>query len=140
MTAEQRRLMCFRPWLAAAALYNVAWGAMNAVNPDVLLGPLGLGPAPVAWRVVGLLVGAYSIAYAWAAVNPVSHRHLILLGLLGKLAGVAGLGLGIAGGFVPSGYVFVVAANDVVWLPAFCMAARSAARISGGWRAYLAGR
>jgi hypothetical protein len=136
----ERRLRRLRPWFAAAAVYNIAWGAIAALVPDALLAPLGVGPAPLAWRVVGLLVATYALAYGWIALDPIAHRHLVLIGVIGKLGGATGLALGITTGLVPVGYVWIVAANDVVWLPAFLVAAACAANVSGGWRPYLLGR
>lgn len=62
----------YRPWLYAAAVYNLAWGGTVAIAPSVL----GAGE-DVSWRIVGMLVAVYAPAYFWAARYPERHAHLI---------------------------------------------------------------
>src|SRR5215218_3425168 len=79
----------YRPWFAAAAVYNLLWGSAVVLFPVQSFTWLGLAaPRPVAiWQVVGMLVAVYAPAYWWASRNPWRHRHMIVIGLLGKVLG-----------------------------------------------------
>ena len=82
----------YRPWFYAAAIYNFVWGSLNILFPSVLLDLLGienLNYTPI-WQVVGMFVLVYAPAYWWAGRHPARHRHLVVIGLLGKLLGPVG--------------------------------------------------
>ena len=63
----------YRPWLLAAAIYNLAWGALNVLAPNLVFTTLGLQPPtyPPLWQVVGMFVLLYGLAYWWSAHDPV---------------------------------------------------------------------
>ena len=117
-----------RPWLLAAALYNLAWGSAVALA----------GPS-VAWRCVGMLVLVWAPAYWWAGRDPLRHAHVVALGLLGKVLGPLGFVVCAATGALPLSFGFVVLANDVIWWPAFARFVRAAARAAGGWAPFVGG-
>ena len=130
----------FRPWLYAAAAYNLAWGSVVVVAPGLFAGLLGRAAASaVLWQVVGMLVLVYAPGYWWAARRPDRHAHLVAVGLLGKLLGPLGFLCAAATGALPVAFGLVIVANDVVWWPAFALYLRAAARLRGGWSALLAG-
>jgi hypothetical protein len=122
------RLEGFRPWLVAAALYNVCSG-----TAFVLLG------GSIAWKAVGMFVLVYAPAYWWASRDPERHAHLVAIGLLGKLLGTVGFVWAAATGRLPLAFGLVILANDLVWLPAFGGFVRRAAQAHGGWRTFLQG-
>jgi hypothetical protein len=79
----------YRPWFYAAALYNLAWGGVNILFPYFFFDLIGMSRPnfiPI-WQVVGMFVLVYAPAYWWSARQPARHRHLIVIGLLGKLLG-----------------------------------------------------
>src|SRR5436305_15058690 len=90
----------------AAAAYNVLWG----LGVVVFAGP-------VAWKCVGMLVACYAPGYWWAARRPLPE--IVAIGLLGKILGPIGFVWAAATGRLPLAFGFVIAANDVVWWPAF---------------------
>jgi hypothetical protein len=94
---------------------------------------------PPLWQVVGMFVLVYAPAYWWAARYPARHRHLIVIGLLGKLLGPLGFVWSVAGGSLPLGFGWTLLTNDLFWWPAFVLYLRDAAHLSGGWVALLAG-
>jgi hypothetical protein len=114
-----------RPWLRAASLYNLVWGA------GALLAPVGLG-----WKATGIVLLAYAAGYRWAARDPLRDVHLVAVALLGKTLGPIAFLLGLAAGAVAPPYGLLILANDVVWWPAFFRFVRAAARAEGGWRAF----
>lgn len=131
----------YRPWLLAAAAYNLAWGTVNVVAPDVVFAVLGI-PRPTympLWQVVGMLVLLYGIAYWWAARDPLRHRHLVAIGLLGKVGGLLGFAWALATGGLPASFGAVVLLNDLIWLPALGSCVWQAAGGPRGLRRLLVG-
>jgi hypothetical protein len=114
-----------RPWLRAAAVYNLVFGIA------AIAAPVGLG-----WNVCGIVLLAYAAGYRWAARDPLRDAHLVAVGLIGKTLGPLAFLLGLATGAVTLPLGLIVLANDVVWWPAFFRFVRAAARAEGGWRAF----
>jgi|GEM_PF-2750517 len=65
----EQALARYRPWLWAAAAYNLAWGTLVVLFPNLLFDLIGLRrpDTPALWQVVGMFVLVYAPAYAWAA-------------------------------------------------------------------------
>jgi small multidrug resistance pump len=134
-------LLRYRPWFYAAAVYNLVWGAINTLFPRFLFELIGMtvpNYLPL-WQVVGMLVLVYAPAYWWVARYPERHRHLVLIGLLGKVLGPVGFAWSLLGGQLPLAFGLTILTNDLIWWPAFGMYLRDAARQSGGWAALLSG-
>lgn len=130
----------FRAWFYAAAAYNLVWGATCVLAPAALARQLGVdGHNLVAWRVVGMLVLVYVPAYWWVARRPSKHPHLIAVALLGKTLGPIGFAWAAATGELPLAFGLTIVTNDLIWLPAFALYLRAAARMRGGLAALLAG-
>jgi small multidrug resistance pump len=132
----------YGPWFYAAALYNVSWGAIAAIWPAfffVLIGVVPPNDLPI-WQALGMMVMVYGLGYWWLARDPVRHRHLILIALLGKGFGPLGFVWAVAHHLLPLRFGLVIATNDLLWLPAFAGFAIEAARASGSWRRLAAGR
>jgi hypothetical protein len=131
----------YRPWFYAAAIYNFVWGAVNILFPRFFFRLIGM-PEPntlALWQVVGMFVLAYAPAYWWAARYPARHRHLIVIGLLGKILGPVGFVWSVGGGQLPLAFGWTLLTNDLLWWPAFGLYLRDVARACGGWRALLRG-
>src|SRR5260370_7982183 len=77
----------FRPWLAAAAIYNLLWGSINIVFPDALFRFLRMPPPsyPALWQGGGLFVLVYPPPYGWAARRPTAHGPLFRVGMWAKI-------------------------------------------------------
>ena len=130
----------FRPWLYAAALYNLAWGCTAVFAPRLLVSLAGLPAASgVLVQGLGLLVLVYAPGFVWAARHPSRHGHLVAIALLGKSLGVVGFLWAAGRGTLAPAFGLSVASNDLVWLPAFALFLRALAHSSGGWRRLLAG-
>jgi small multidrug resistance pump len=131
----------YRPWLYAAALYNLVWGTVIILFPGALFALIGMDPPTYAplWQVVGMFVLVYAPAYWWAARFPTARRHFILIGFLGKLLGPLGFVWSAATGALPLAFGLTILTNDLIWWPAFILFLRDAARQNGGWDALLRG-
>ena len=131
----------YKPWFYAAALYNLVWGAVNVLLPNLLFDLIGI-ERPVnsaLWQVVGMFVLVYAPAYWWAARNPLQHRHLILIGFLGKVLGPIGFAWSALSGQLPLAFGWINLTNDLIWWPAFALFLRDASRVSGGVKAMVMG-
>jgi len=119
-----------RPALALAAAYNLLWGAVMVFAPVHSLAWLGLdAPAyPEIWQCLGMVVGVYGIGYAIAAVDPYRHWPIILVGLIGKLAGPAGFLAAAASGELPWSMGWTILTNDLLWWLPFTLI------LLGAWR------
>jgi len=137
---SDEKLSKYRPWLYAA-IYNMAWGSTNVLLPSLYFHAVGI-EAPSydgIWQVVGMFVLVYAPAYWWAGRRPARHRHLVVIGLLGKLFGPIGYVWSIASDDLPAAFGWTIITNDLIWWPAFALFLREAARLCGGWRALLMG-
>ena len=131
----------YKPWFYAAAPYNLVWGAINIISPRALFDILGIDRpnyTPL-WQMVGVFVLVYAPGYWWAARRPAAHRHIILIGFLGKILGPIGFGWAIANDNLPSAFGWTIITNDLIWWPAFALYLRDVTRQCVGWRALLMG-
>jgi small multidrug resistance pump len=129
-----------RGWLLAAAGYNLAWGSITVLAPNLFFDVVGVARPNYSgiWQVVGLFVLLYAPAYAAAAMAPSAARLLVAIALAGKLAGPAGFVVGFAAGSLPWQFVFVILTNDLIWWPFFAAYFRESHRLSGSWwRAFV---
>lgn len=131
----------FRPWLYAAALYNLVWGSWVVLLPHQYFDWIGMpAPMPIAiWQVVGMCILVYAPGYWWAARDPLRFRHYIVIGLLGKVLGPIGFLFSVQQGTLPLAFGWTLLCNDLVWWLPFGLFLHQAARISGGWGALLRG-
>ena len=140
-TCTDAALARYRPWFYAAAIYNAVWGGVNILFPRFFWDVIGM-PAPSflpIWQVVGMFVLVYAPAYWWAGRQPARHRHLILIGLLGKILGPIGFLWSAGSGQLPVAFGLTILTNDLIWWPAFGLYLRDAARMCGGWVALVRG-
>jgi small multidrug resistance pump len=131
----------YRPWFYAAALYNLLWGSITLLFPQLFFHLIGM-PVPDVlplWQCIGMFVLVYAPAYWWAGRYPSRYHHLILIGLLGKILGPIGFVWAVTHGQLPLAFGLTNLTNDVVWWPAFALYLRAAARLSGGWIPFLLG-
>src|SRR5574341_1356642 len=131
----------YKKWFYAAAIYNALWGALTILFPRLLFVLIAMPPPnnlPL-WQVVGMLVGVYAPAYWWAARRPDRHAHIILIAFIGKAAGPIGFLYGYLTGQLPLAFGLVNLTNDLIWLPAFWLYLREAARLHGGWGEFVQG-
>jgi hypothetical protein len=118
--------------LAVAAIYNGLWGAWVILWPNAIFNWLGM-PLPrysMIWQCVGMIVAAYAIGYAIAAVDPIRWWPLVLVGLIGKVAGPIGFVQTALAGELPWAFGWVIVTNDLIWWGPF------AAILWAAWQAH----
>ena len=131
--SSDEHFLKYRSWFYAAAFYNLIWGTINILFPNLFFDLVNIPrPNPDAlWRVVGMFVLVYAPAYWWAARHPFHHRYLILIGLLGKILGPIGFIWSVLTGNLPLAFGWTILTNDLIWLPAFGLYAREIIRRRG---------
>ena len=110
-----------RPWMSrvlyAAAVYNLAWGALVVLFPLAPFRWTGMPPPnyPEIWQCLGMVVGVYGVAYALAARDPLRHWPIVLAGLLGKILGPMGFLYAASQGRLPWRASWTILTNDLIW-------------------------
>lgn len=103
--------------LVVAAVYNAVWGGVVVLFPDLLFEWAGmtLPRYPELWQCIGMMVGVYSVGYLAAAWDPYGHWPIVLVGLLGKIAGPVGFVKAIYVGSLPLAFGVTILTNDLIW-------------------------
>jgi hypothetical protein len=127
----------FPRWMSqvlwAAAIYNLLWGAWVILLPNSFFDWTGMTRPnyPQIWQCVGMIVGVYGIGYACAALNPIRHWPIVLVGFLGKIFGPIGFVQAMIEGSLPIQFGYTILTNDLIWWVPFFLILRAA------WRHHL---
>jgi small multidrug resistance pump len=121
--SRERGQAWMRYALFAAAAYNLVWGAFIILFPNQPFDWLGLGRPtyPCLVQCIGMIVGVYGIGYATAALDPLRHWPVVLVGLVGKLAGPIGFVWSVSKGELPWLAGLTIVTNDLVWWMPFVL-------------------
>lgn len=106
-----------RRTLWAAAAYNLAFGAWAILFPAqwFQLGGMEVPEQLFVWQCVGMIVGVYGVGYACAALRPLRHWPIVLVGMLGKVLGPIGFLDAALRGDVPWRSGWLIITNDLIW-------------------------
>ena len=112
---KRRRL--HRITFVAAGVYNIAWGAWSALDPQWLFRFTGMAPLnePAIFQCLAMVVGLYGVLYLDVARRPERGWLIAAVGLTGKVLGPAGLAVQIATGAWPPSSVVLCLTNDFIW-------------------------
>ena len=108
--------------LLAAAACNLAYAAAAGLFPGWMLAAQGVSTDAVGrvlWQSLGLLVGLLGLGYAAAALDPLRHWPIVLVGFLGKL-------------FAPLGFAATALQGILPWRPKSPQFQRAGHQTSGG--------
>jgi small multidrug resistance pump len=122
--------------LVVAGLYNLLWGTWVILFPLAGFDLAGM-PAPnypQLWQCIGMIVGVYGVGYLAAAMDPLRHWPIVLVGLLGKVFGPIGFVWNAAQGTIPWWAGVTILTNDLIWWWPFAVI------LTRGLRAELAAR
>jgi len=138
-----RRRRLHRTILAAAGVWNLAFGLDAALDPQWLFRFAGMPPlnCPEVFVCLGMVVGLYGLLYLEAARVPERGWLIAAVGLLGKVLGPLGMAWLIATHTWPLRAAVLCLGNDLVWWlpfglylrdgwPVFAASARSRSDIS----------
>jgi hypothetical protein len=100
-----------------AAVYNVAWGSLMILWPNLLFdwADLPRPNYPEIWQCVGMIVGVYGIGYWVAAYDPYTHWPVVLVGFLGKIFGPIGFIEALINGPFNWKFGLTIITNDLIW-------------------------
>jgi small multidrug resistance pump len=68
-----------------------------------------------------MIVGVYGVGYAAAALDPLRHWPVVLVGLLGKIFGPTGLLSAVLGGTLPLSFGLPILTDDLIWWLPFAL-------------------
>lgn len=105
----------------AAAVYNVCWGAIVAVFPNLFFDLFQLPRInyPFVMSGLGMCIGLYGYGY-WAVANdPLRYPQIVLIGFLGKVLGPIGWFWTVMTTGLPLRTMWTNVFNDFIWLPFF---------------------
>lgn len=106
--------------LFLAAVYNVIWGIVVSLVPQLILFDDVSPPFMlIILRCVGMLVGVYGIAYYIASKDPAKYWPLVLVGYIGKILGPIGAFYYVYAGEIKKEFLIVNLYNDFIWLIPF---------------------
>ena len=103
-----------------AAVYNILWGLLAAVDPQWLFRFAHMPPLnqPALFACLGMVIGVYGLLYAEVARRPEHGFALAAVGLLGKVLGPIGLaGLILRGEWPPATLVLCLTNDFIWWVP-----------------------
>ena len=121
-----------KPWMShiliVAGIYNILWGAWVILFPNLSLDIFGVSPVqPIEiWQCVGMIVGVYGVGYLTAALNPIRHWPVVLVGFLGKVFGPVGFLKALTEGVFPLAFAWNILFNDLIWWIPFFLILRAA--------------
>jgi peroxiredoxin len=118
--------------LIAAGIYNLFWGAVVVLLPNLMWDLLELPRPnyPQLWQCIGMIVGVYGIGYLIAAIDPVRHWPIVLVGFLGKIFGPIGFFDSWWRGELPTRFGLNLITNDFIWWVPFALILRHAWRMN----------
>lgn len=121
-------------WLQAAGVYNLLWGGVVILAPDLPLRMASIEPLPepgrAIWQCLGMVIGVYGVGYLCAARDPIRHWPIVLVGFLGKIFGPIGFVWCASRGEIPWSFGWTILTNDLLWWIPFSMVLRDAWRTS----------
>jgi peroxiredoxin len=115
--------------LTLAAAYNVTWGSLTVLFPDLMFAISGFqqpGHAEIdpnlwrpLWQGLGLIIGLFGVGYWLSAGDPVRHWPFVFVGLLSKVLGPIGSLDAVLRGRVPAAVLYPAIPNDLIWWAPF---------------------
>ncbi|HMP79407.1 MAG TPA: peroxiredoxin-like family protein [Pirellulaceae bacterium] len=122
-----------KPWLLAAGVYNLLWGGSVILFPSYYFSLVGMEPLNhlSIWQSLGMVIGLYGFGYLLAAQDYRRHWPIVLVGLLGKIAGPIGFVWSAWRGDLTWAFGAMIVTNDIIWWAPFAMLLWDTARFSG---------
>ena len=104
-----------------AAVYNVAWGAVVVLFPNLLFDIFGIPRInyPFVMSGLGMCIGLYGYGYWVVARDLRRYPQIVLIGFLGKALGPIGWGWTVFTTDLPLRTMWTNVFNDFIWLPFF---------------------
>ena len=104
--------------LFACATHSGLWGAFIMSSPAMSATVYGFEKIPRElhlWQGAGLFIFLLAIGYGIAATDPRHHWSVVLVGLLAKVLGAAGMCFAVYRQQVSPNVLWLIPVNDVIW-------------------------
>ena len=104
-----------------AGVYNVVWGAVVALFPNLFFDIFRLQPInyPFVMSGLGMCIGLYGYGYWVVARDLRRYPQLVVIGFLGKAIGPIGWYWTVVTTGLPLRTMWTNVLNDFIWLPFF---------------------
>ena len=108
---------CMRHALLAAGIYNIIFGALAVIWPNVFfqMADMEAPRYPFLWQCIGMIVGVYGLGYLAASRDPIRHWPIVMVGLLGKIFGPIGFLQAALSGSITWTFGILILTNDLIW-------------------------
>jgi hypothetical protein len=105
----------------AAAVYNICWGVVVIVFPNLLFDVFGLPRInyPFVMSGLGMCIGLYGYGYWVVAGGLRRYPQIVVIGLLGKVLGPIGWFWTVETTGLPMRTMWTNVLNYFIWLPFF---------------------
>ena len=104
-----------------AAVYNISWGLIVALDPNLLFQIFNLPPInyPFVMSGLGMCIGLYGYGYWVVSRDLRAYPQLVVIGFLGKVIGPIGWLWTVLNTGLPLRTMWTNVFNDFIWLPFF---------------------
>ena len=111
----------YKNFFNAAAIYNIVWGIVIVLYPDLMFAAFDIPPVNYPFLVsgIGMFVGVYGYGYWVVSRDLMQYPQLIVIGLIGKVLGPVGWAYHVYLGDIPLETMWVNVFNDFIWIPFF---------------------
>lgn len=111
----------FKRLFFCAALYNILWGTIIVLQPNLFFQIFDLPPLnyPFIMSGVGMFVAVYGYGYWVVSKDLKQYPQLVIIGLMGKTLGPIGWSYHVYLGSIPAVTLWTNFFNDLIWIPFF---------------------
>ena len=104
-----------------AAVYNICWGILVVLFPNLLFQLWGVPPInyPFIMSGLGMCIGLFGYGYWVVSRDLRSYPQLVIIGFLGKTLGPIGWVWTVFTTGLPLRSMWTNVFNDLIWLPFF---------------------
>jgi small multidrug resistance pump len=104
-----------------AAVYNIFWGTLVVLFPNLLFDIFGLPHInyPFVMSGLGMCIGLYGYGYWVVSRDLARYPELVIIGFLGKALGPIGWAYTVVTTDLPLRTMWTNVFNDFIWLPFF---------------------
>ena len=107
--------------LKYAAFYNIAWGLLSVIFPNLIFNLLGMASPNYIelWQCIGLLFGLLGIGYFIASFEPLTHWPIIFIGLFSNISALIIFTKAYFLGNIPLDFFSLVFLIAAIWVLPF---------------------
>lgn len=112
--------LLFSLWAILCPTYALGWFDCKALGQ------------PLLWQMFGVISAILGLGLIIAAKNPIQHWPIVLLGFIESIVAIVAVSSAVFQGQLPATVLFILTANDIIWLPLFGLILWAALRAHTG--------